>query len=121
MTALYLGLDLFIRTFAQAVHVLIPLHGEQVFFPGVTLLAAGYKIVSDAFTTPGDRNDVIHGQVSRGETAPAVVTNTFGDPAAPPAALADLPRLILLMLYCLLGYFSCEVIHENISARKGAR
>src|SRR6185369_18056195 len=43
----------------------------------------------------------------------AVVTEPFRKPAAPPAGLPDLPRLVLLQLCRLFRYLVNEVIHEE--------
>src|SRR6185369_13210232 len=102
ITDLYLGLVLFISPFTHAVHILVPLHGKQIFLPAVALLATGDKVVSHTFAAPGDRNDVVHRQLCRWKTLAAVMTEPLRDPATPPSGLSDLSGFILLQLCRLL-------------------
>src|SRR5689334_6837023 len=113
MTALYLGRASLICLPVQAVHVLIPLHGKQVFLPVVAFLAAGDQVVPYAFAPPGDRDYVIHGQLSWRKALSAVMTDPLCDPVAPPAGLPDLSCLVLLLLGRLFGYVGNEVVHRK--------
>ena len=71
--------------------ILLPFHGKQLLFGRVAFLAAGCHVAPDAFTAPGYRHDVIHGQLFRRGLPAAVVAHAFGQTAFPPLGFSKLP------------------------------
>jgi len=101
--------------------VRVPLHGQELFFGVVAAFAAGDHIAAGAFAAARNRNDVIHGQLSGGCRASAVMAFTFGHPALPPLGLPQIPGFAALVFqircFQIIGkgfdrfsFFHCSLI-----------
>lgn len=51
---------------ADGLEIFFPFDRQELFFGGVTVLAARDHVSLGAFTAAGDRDDMIHGELSRG-------------------------------------------------------
>jgi len=88
--------------------ILFPFHGKQLLFSRVAFLAAGYHVAPGAFTAPGYRHDVIHGQFFRRGRPAAVVAHTFGQAAFPPLGFSKFPCFVT----CPFQIFFAQIIGE---------
>ncbi len=70
--------------------VLVPLHGEHMFFLVVTFFAGRDKVSFYGFAAANEWNDVIHGELSRGDPCIAVIAPSSGALPFPPTAFAKL-------------------------------
>ena len=80
----------------QIFHILLPFDGQEGFLLIVAFLAASDKVVLCAFASPGQRNNMIHGQLIRPKKLGAVIADANGKLLLPPTAFPQLPGLILL-------------------------
>jgi len=98
------------NTRIRSLQILFPLHGEQIFFSAVALLASRDKIPPGTLPRPDNRNDMIHCQLFRRKIPAAIVTETFGNTITPPTTLSKLASLALFLPDLLFGYFSDKII-----------
>ena len=78
----------------KLIQILLPFHGEQLFFGRVAFLAAGCQVAFGALTAPGHRDNVVHRQFFRRGWPAAIVTHTLGQPALPPLGFSKLPSFL---------------------------
>ena len=78
----------------KPLQILLPFHGKQLLFGRVAFLTARCHIASSAFTTPGYRDNVIHGQFFRQGWPAAIVAHPFGQTAFPPLGSSKLPSFV---------------------------
>ncbi len=62
-------------------------------FLGITLLAGRDYVAFSAFTAADDRKQVVHGELPRQKSPPAVVTDPLGALPLPPLTGTQLPGL----------------------------
>ena len=110
--------------------ILLPLHGEQLLFGRVAFLAAGYHVAPGAFSAPGYRHNVIHGQFFRRCWAAAVMANTFGETAFPPLGFSKFPCFVTrpfqiffaqIIGKWLDGFLSFHFCYGRIQAQKAQK
>ena len=78
----------------KPLQILLPFHGQQLLFRRVAFLATGCHVALGAFTAPGYRYNVIHGQFFRRGWPTAVVAHTFGQTAFPPLGVSKFPCFV---------------------------
>ena len=83
--------------------ILLPFHGQQLFFSRVALLTARCHVAPGAFTTPGYRDNVIHRQLLRRRWPAAIVTYTFCQAALPPLGISKFPCFLARSFQVLLA------------------
>ena len=88
--------------------ILLPFHGKQLLFSRVAFLAAGCHIAPGAFTAPGYRHNMIHGQFFRRGRPAAIVAHTFGQTAFPPLGFSKFPCFVTR----LFQIFFTQIIGE---------
>ena len=77
--------------FVKLLQILIPFHGQQLFFGIVAFFAARDHVPPGALPSAGDGHDVIHGQLPGRGGSSAVTANPFCQAALPPLRFAQLP------------------------------
>jgi hypothetical protein len=87
------GIGLF---FFERVEILLPFHGQKIFFFVVALFAARYKVSLHGFPAAHDRDKMVHGQIGRLELASAIVTDAGRALPLPPLGTAQFTGLCFL-------------------------
>jgi hypothetical protein len=82
----------------QALKILIPFYGQEIFLFGIAFLAGGDDISLRTSATSAEGNHVIHGQLRPPHFMVAVIANALLDFAVPPVRASHAAGLFLFPL-----------------------
>ena len=82
--------------------ICLPFHGQEVFFLVIAFLACRHQVALGAFPAPGNRDDMIHGQLIGRCGTIAPMTASFGTATLPPLGSPNFPGFMALDAHALI-------------------